>query len=636
MSRVFTFLFLLLFINTQAAPGDTISVKTHTDQLIRTNPGAGYTAYPNWAVFPSAGTGIHKVILKLSFKCPTGENCGEWDYLNYIYLRRKGGVDSSSMNLELARFITPYGNSFSAAWRSDWVIDVTDFEGLLRDSVEIEYQHTGYETNVGRGWIVNLEFQLIEGTAIRPFKNLQTLWSGSYGYGDVNNPINTQLGTQQITVGAETESLRMRILQSGHGGEANEGCAEFCPKIRTLKRDGTTFSEELVWRDDCGLNAVYPQAGTWVYDRGNWCPGDLVYPDAYDFSVSPSSQHSFEMTMPDFVAASYANYVIQSYALEYGAPSFGTDASIEDILAPSDRYSYRRFNPVCGGPQVILRNNGSNVLTSAMIEYGPAGGIKSSYSWTGNLGFMESEEVLLPANVIWGVTEGIFEVDVKTANGLVDEYTLNNLQRSNFTAPYIAPERFVVNLLTNNAPDENSWAIYDGAGNVVISRSGFAAATEYRDTIDLPQGCYRFVLEDLGKDGLSWWANPEGGTGFIRFRKADVGAVLKPFNADFGTNVTLWFTTGGALGLEDNVVSEPELAIYPNPTQGNANLNITIGKPAELRIRIYNSVGQLVEEMIPGTHSSLQLELPKEPAGLYFVHVAAGSFNKTIRWVVTR
>jgi len=115
-----------------------------------------------------------------------------------------------------------------------------------------------------------------------------------------------------------------------------------------------------------------------------------------------------------------------------------------------------------------------------------------------------------------------------------------------------------------------------------------------------------------------------------------VGAVLKPFNADFGTNVTLWFTTGGALGLEENGIPEPELAIYPNPTQGNANLNITIGKPAEMRIRIYNSVGQLVEEMIPGTHSSLQLELPKEPAGLYFVHVAAGSFNRTMRWVVTR
>ena len=29
-----------------------------------------------------------------------------------------------------------------------------------------------------------------------------------------------------------------------------------------------------IWRDDCGEVALYPQGGTWVYDRANWCPGD--------------------------------------------------------------------------------------------------------------------------------------------------------------------------------------------------------------------------------------------------------------------------------------------------------------------------------------------------------------------------
>jgi len=25
------------------------------------------------------------------------------------------------------------------------------------------------------------------------------------------------------------------------------------------------------------LNELYPQSGTWLYERANWCPGALVY-----------------------------------------------------------------------------------------------------------------------------------------------------------------------------------------------------------------------------------------------------------------------------------------------------------------------------------------------------------------------
>ena len=83
--RIIAIVCLFLFSDVNAAPGDTSSVKTHVNQLIRTDPGVGYTAYKSWGVFPAQGSNIHKVMMKLSFKCPSGENCGEWDYLNYVY-----------------------------------------------------------------------------------------------------------------------------------------------------------------------------------------------------------------------------------------------------------------------------------------------------------------------------------------------------------------------------------------------------------------------------------------------------------------------------------------------------------------------------------------------------------------------
>ncbi len=33
------------------------------------------------------------------------------------------------------------------------------------------------------------------------------------------------------------------------------------------------------------MNPVYPQGGTWQFDRAGWCPGTFV--DTYDFELSP-------------------------------------------------------------------------------------------------------------------------------------------------------------------------------------------------------------------------------------------------------------------------------------------------------------------------------------------------------------
>ena len=40
-----------------------------------------------------------------------------------------------------------------------------------------------------------------------------------------------------------------------------------------------------MWRNNCNLNPVYPQGGTWIYSRSNWCPGAEVW--TYDFEVTP-------------------------------------------------------------------------------------------------------------------------------------------------------------------------------------------------------------------------------------------------------------------------------------------------------------------------------------------------------------
>jgi hypothetical protein len=326
--------------------------------------------------------------------------------------------------------------------------------------------------------------------------------------------------------------------------------------------------------------------------------------------------------------------VIESFLFEYGAPNFNVDASVEEILAPTTKYYHSRFNPICGRPKVLIRNNGSTQLTSLVIQYGDKNGNKSSFTWTGNLGFLKTEEVTLPANVQWNES-GTFEVIVSNPNGTTDEYALNNRMESEYIAPFELPESFVINTYTNLFGNESSWRIEDKEGNTVANSSTMASSTEYRDTLTLPWGCYTFIFEDSDEDGLGWWANNDG-SGFIRIRKANGSGFLKFWGTDFGSFIREDFTVGGVLSTPETANIASRAMIYPNPAGETATLDIQLNQPEIVTLRVYATDGRLVDERNFGKTDFVQENILKAeyPAGLYLADVQAGSFRKTIRWVV--
>jgi len=635
MSRL---LMLLLFLSPflHAAPGDTIEVAAFQDAIIRTNPAVGNAYYPVWAQFPAQGTQIRKAWISMNYKCPPGENCGEWDYLDYLFLRRRGGVNSSSEDIEIARFITPYGNSYNSSWTADWEIDVTDWEQLLRDSVEIEYIHGGYETNVGKGWLVNLSFHFIEGTPSRELIKVNRLWNGGFAFGNADNSINNQLPDKNIDLDSATRSFQFRITQTGHGNVQPDFCAEFCPKNRALYRNGNSFDSRPLWRDDCGLNAVFPQAGTWLYDRAGWCPGQMVFPDVHEFYFGAPEPLTFGMEMEPYVAnGGGANYVIQSYVLEYGDLTFQSDAAIEDIKAPSKKYQYRRFNPICGKPVIVVRNNGLNTIQNVTISYGAVGMPRSTFTTQISLSINQSYEIELPGTVEWGAEEGTFVAEIMLVNGVPDEYALNNVHYSEFEAPLLIPgDRFVVDFGTNSFPQENYWKIYDIDGDEVASSGVLSANSNFRDTIDLPWGCYTFILEDLDKDGLNFWANDDG-NGYLRFRRADANSIFKNFAGDFGTRLVVPFTLGGALGIEKGDTKSP-LLFYPNPTDGLLHVQVSLKGKQNLKLKLMNLQGKTLfeENSVSNGIYKTTFECSSLAKGLYLLQVEGEDFSAVEKLVV--
>ncbi len=623
-----------------AAIGDTLHVTTHNQVTVVTNPSAGANKYPVWAVFPDASVKYRKVILNFSYKCPPGQACGEWDYLDYVFIRRKGGVDSLSKNMEIARFITPYGNSFNSTWHAEFHLDITDYQFLLHDSVEIEYNHTGYETNVGKGWLLTLDFEFIEGTPVMETVAITNMWTGSFPYGNITNSIENYLTPTWLTMDNATNMLRMRIVQSGHGSD-NTNCAEFCSKARTFLVDGIIFDIKNIWRT-CGANPLYPQAGTWVYNRGGWCPGAIVDPDIYNINVSGGATHSLDVDMPSYGSSSpSANYVFGTQAIEFKSPLHANDASIEEVYSPNNIFEYSRDNAICDNAKIQLRNNGTSPLTNCVIKYGIVGQLFSSFQWSGNLLSHASETVTLPDYVLPVAGMQKFKVYLESVNGVADAYPHDDTVYTQTLIPQVFDTVIVFVYKTNNIPSQSAYVMYDHS-NVVVKQvigSSLAANSTYRDTLHLAPGCYRFTFSDSGNDGLTWWANAAQGSGYIRFENL-AGSITKSFNSDFGSEVSynLLVDPANIVSIDDNDESQNKVQLYPNPNAGTLICDIHVGKKQDLKISVYNILGrQMHTQVIPSyNNDGVVLNMKNFADGVYLVKVTSVDLNVTRKVVLKK
>lgn len=624
-----------------AAPGDTTHVITHNAVTVVTNPNTGSNGYKAWAVFPSASLPVRKVVATLSYKCAPGMPCGAWDYLDYVYIRRTGGQAQPSKDIECVRFITPYGNQYNSAWNFSWHIDVTDYSPFLRDSVEIEYIHTGYEgTNVG--WQVTVDFSFIEGTPVTDPVGFTQLWNGSFPYGDASNTIENYLTPDTVNIDSSTAFTKLRLLHTGHGSDANY-CSEFCNKYRTIKFDNNVMNTRARWRT-CGDNALYPQGGTWVYDRGNWCPGNIVQPDFTTSTTLSPGAHVFDMDMQTYLVSNpSANEVVNGQLFQFKAPNNTTDVSIEEMFQPSMLKEYTRLNPICNNPLVLVRNNGSAAVNSITFKYGLQGATPQSFTWNGNLTFGDTSRVMLPNFALPATTlaNSVFHVYIDQVNNQPDQYPYDDTARVKLTSlPPVYDTALLVVFRTNNYL-ENSYYVTDAGGNVVWSRvaSNLAPNTTYMDTLHLAGGCYDISVYDSGGDGMSFWANTAQGSGLYRLKRLyqPNSIYLKIFGLDFGNFIKYnFFAVPGlwSIGVnEANKTEGPAMDIYPNPVADRATVEYSFPGPDAPRLEVFDALGRTVIQADMAKKEAIyQLDISNLAKGFYWIKLqnASGALVKKV------
>lgn len=214
-----------------------------------------------------------KLEIDLELKCDGGNRkgrCRAWDYLVNMYLC--DAAQPTRCGTEFGRWVTPYSSG------GRWVMDATPLLALIADGGTRRFAFATIQR-----YQVTVRLRLTDtGAADAPKAAVPLVGGGAFAR-DYNK------GRRPLTFDAPAWATRVEVaaIVSGHGwGRDMANCAEFCNHTHHFQVNaGQRHIKAHPETDDIvGCVKQVPagvtpnQAGTWVYGRGGWCPGQDVPP----------------------------------------------------------------------------------------------------------------------------------------------------------------------------------------------------------------------------------------------------------------------------------------------------------------------------------------------------------------------
>lgn len=579
----------------KANTGDTTWVQCFNGQ---------FTHYGNYdtAVQMPGGTATYRKIYLIftmgEYNCPGGATyCHQWDYT----------IDNTIMTphgdtFEMARFISPYATSgtpgFPSNWKQHYIFDVSDFYPMLKDSVTMRVGYSGYSW----GFTGDVKLAFIEGTPERNVAGHSALWNGYYTYGNLSNPIDSNVKPYQLTAPDSAQTAELKLIITGHGADSANNCCEFSNNGQTYFYDVISNGNDIIHQGmdiNCGWSELYPQGGTWLLFRsGNWCPGGLVSLAQYRLpGISGGNPFSVDVNFDDSYNGlnHFGGYAIAGSVFYYKGFNKNLDASLEDVIAPTNFEWYRRENPRSSVPVVKVRNTGATAITSLLFQYGVADSVPQQYIWMGTLAPLQDTIINLPqlnalTNLSLNGSSGNYKfvAQLLQVNGRQDNDPSNDTITSYFSVAPTWPAQFAVNLMTSSigasgslgvSPSDAGWQITDQNNHVVASRTNPDVSTQYKDTVNLfSAGFYTLTVTASQCYGLQWWALA-GSSGYSpgNLKVWDVNNLVNlplsgdvytgGYHDDFGCGFTQYFTTSGQCAAGIPTISRIGDSLYTAPGQ---------------------------------------------------------------------
>ncbi len=286
---------------------------------------------------------------------------------------------------------------------------------------------------------------------------------------------------------------------------------------------------------------------------------------------------------------------------------------------------------LCGvdsvAPVITLKNNGLNVLTSAMLEYSVNGGTPYSQPWSGSLQSGQTTTVALAP--IPAVTGSNTLVARATApNDLTDEFPENDAWSIDFTASVPAGLVSLILTLDDHGSDV-TWEL--SSNDAVVLYNGGPYTDGHNGQTDsvafcLTNGCYTFTILDAFGNGICC-ADGEGGY-VIR---DSTGMTYEESNGQYGDQNVDEFCLAAVRIPE---VKRGSFEVFPNPNHGA--FQVQGHRSSSIRtVRVLDALGSAIAEVPGGGQTTLLLDLDL-PNGTYLVQLWHARGIDVARMVVAR
>jgi hypothetical protein len=112
-----------------------------------------------------------------------------------------------------------------------------------------------------------------------------------------------------------------------------------------------------------------------------------------------------------------------------------------------------------------------------------------------------------------------------------------------------------------------------------------------------------------------------------------------------GTEATwyAWTIDDGAVSVEENDITPLDFTLeqnYPNPFNPSTKIKYSIPETGNIKLAIYNSVGEevavLINEMMNAGFYEIEFNATTLPSGIYFYQLQAGSFVETKKMILMK
>jgi hypothetical protein len=307
-------------------------------------------------------------------------------------------------------------------------------------------------------------------------------------------------------------------------------------------------------------------------------------------------------------------------------PYFENDATISRV------YNYTKSS--CNGltsAKAVLKNHGSQALTSAHIVASLNGEEMYSQTWTGNLGFLEGEVIDLGEMAFDVEPSNDLVVEVVETNGGADDYPANVSHSASIASAENATGNVKLFILLDNKPEEITWELINAnTGEVVQTGGPYSAPGALTIPMEVSDNnCYEFVIYDAGGDGLCCGH----GTGYYGMLQGNDPMFTGSF---FGASERYQFGYG-LVGL-DEVASESSIQLHPNPAINQASVHLELQKSARVRVSLNDLTGSEINtidygKMAAGTYQ-LSEWFVQVPKGVYLVTIQEGENITTRKLIV--